>query len=385
MIKKNYSGGSLANTVISWSKSFETKDIVGGSIQTTNYFFANNELVAMKKPDNSMRYFHSDHLGSTTVITDQSGNLVEETEFGPWGEVIDGGTESKYQFTGQEKDSETGLNYMNARYYSADLKRFTQPDTIVQDPYDPQMLNRYAYARNNPLRYTDPSGNVVSCNKNGCSSSYLPTPKPKAPPTTYQQFTNNIPKPSPQNQPSKQSTSNNGGSSSGGGNTNNNPIAAVAGVVGAAAGSLARQNYINGYAFQNAVNVANGFVKNTQGLGAAYGNRIPDILDHEQKIIGECKAVGYICNTQQLKDMIRFAGDNGYKFTLYNNGGNLSQPIQDSINDLKNAGTGAVGSMIPFAVGASTAAPAALDAVPLFINTGIIYPYYSNYENSQQI
>ena len=65
-----------------------------------------------------------------------------------------------YKFTGKERDSTTGLYFYEARYYDPDLGRFISPDTIVQDPLDPQSMNRYAYARNNPILYTDPSGNI---------------------------------------------------------------------------------------------------------------------------------------------------------------------------------------------------------------------------------
>jgi len=51
-----------------------------------------------------------------------------------------------------------GLTFYNARYYDPGLGRFTQPDTLVPNPGDPQSLNRYSYAGNNPLRYVDPSG-----------------------------------------------------------------------------------------------------------------------------------------------------------------------------------------------------------------------------------
>jgi hypothetical protein len=50
------------------------------------------------------------------------------------------------------------LYYYGARYYDATIGRFISADTIVQSPFDPQSLNRYAYCRNNPLRYTDPTG-----------------------------------------------------------------------------------------------------------------------------------------------------------------------------------------------------------------------------------
>lgn len=103
-------------------------------------------------------YYHNDHLGSASVITDENGDVLEETTYDPWGSIETGGTTSKFLYTGQEYDAETGLNYYNARYYSADLRRFTQPDNYIQDIYNPQMLNRYSYTLNNPLRYTDPSG-----------------------------------------------------------------------------------------------------------------------------------------------------------------------------------------------------------------------------------
>jgi len=59
--------------------------------------------------------------------------------------------------TGKEDDG-TGLYYYGARYYDPEIGRFTQPDSYVQAPFDPQSLNRYAYCRNNPLIYIDPTG-----------------------------------------------------------------------------------------------------------------------------------------------------------------------------------------------------------------------------------
>jgi RHS repeat-associated protein len=56
-----------------------------------------------------------------------------------------------------------GLMFYNARWYDPYLNHFTQPDTIVPDPYNSQSWDRYAYALNNPLRYTDPTGHDVDC------------------------------------------------------------------------------------------------------------------------------------------------------------------------------------------------------------------------------
>jgi uncharacterized protein RhaS with RHS repeats len=69
-------------------------------------------------PDGSKYYYHNDHLGSTAVLTNQSGLLVEGTTYDPWGKVKAGGVLSKFQYTGQEKDTESGLNYYNARFYA---------------------------------------------------------------------------------------------------------------------------------------------------------------------------------------------------------------------------------------------------------------------------
>lgn len=65
-----------------------------------------------------------------------------------------------YKYTDQELDNETGLYNYNARLYDAEIGRFISPDSIVQNYTDPQTLNRYSYARNSPLLYTDPSGHI---------------------------------------------------------------------------------------------------------------------------------------------------------------------------------------------------------------------------------
>jgi len=161
IVKKEYENGTLKHTIYSPTDEYETKKLPDGTTQNTTYYKVNDEVVAKKNPDGSINYIHNDHLGSTSVLTNQSGQMVEKTTYEPYGEVKAGGTKSKFQYTGQEKDQETGLNYYDARYYDPHTHRFTQPDTLLPDIYDPQQLNRYAYVRNNPLKYTDPSGNFL--------------------------------------------------------------------------------------------------------------------------------------------------------------------------------------------------------------------------------
>jgi len=87
MVKKNYLAGTQVNTVTSWSDSFETKAIVGGATENTSYYFVNGELLSKKDKDGNRFYFHNDHLGSTGVMTNSSGTVVEQTEYDPWGDV----------------------------------------------------------------------------------------------------------------------------------------------------------------------------------------------------------------------------------------------------------------------------------------------------------
>ncbi|GEM_PF-4992714 len=104
-------------------------------------------------------YYHSDHLGSSSVITDAAGNQASHYEYTPYGSVAqtEGIDSTQYKFTGKELDN-TGLYFYGARYYDPVIGRFITADTIVQAPYDPQSLNRYSYCRNNPINYVDPSG-----------------------------------------------------------------------------------------------------------------------------------------------------------------------------------------------------------------------------------
>ncbi len=111
--------------------------------------------------DGERYFYHNDHLGSTTLVTNSTGGKHEQVRYLPFGSTLAGSSESKFMYTSQEQDRETSLYYYGARYYNPDLRRFAQPDGIIQDVYDPQSLNRYSYVRNNPLRYTDPTGNYL--------------------------------------------------------------------------------------------------------------------------------------------------------------------------------------------------------------------------------
>jgi RHS repeat-associated protein len=72
-----------------------------------------------------------------------------------------GGDTNRTKFTGYERDTETGLDFTQARYFSSAQGRFTSPDTLLGSLANPQTLNRYAYVGNNPLNSSDPTGHLA--------------------------------------------------------------------------------------------------------------------------------------------------------------------------------------------------------------------------------
>jgi RHS repeat-associated protein len=123
------------------------------------YYYAGGVRVAMRTGEQTY-YLLSDHLGSTNVTANSSGAQISKLLYKPWGETrySTGSTPTTWRFTGQREDATIGLYFYNARYLDPQLGRFTQADTIVPEPGNPQALNRYAYVLNNPVRYTDPTG-----------------------------------------------------------------------------------------------------------------------------------------------------------------------------------------------------------------------------------
>jgi RHS repeat-associated protein len=115
----------------------------------------------------TQRYWHRDHLGSTTVNSDETGAEVGRYRYDPWGKPLSGnltanavGTGNR-GFTGHEH-LVGGLIHMNGPLlpnpYDPVLGRFLSADIVVQMPHNVQSYNRYSYVLNNPLSYTDPSG-----------------------------------------------------------------------------------------------------------------------------------------------------------------------------------------------------------------------------------
>ena len=101
--------------------------------------------------------FHlGDHLGSSNVVVDDTGALTNREEFTPYGETSFGSfARKRYRFTGKERDEESGLCYMGARYFTPWTSRFASVDPH-HESY--QNWSGFCYALANPLRFTDPDG-----------------------------------------------------------------------------------------------------------------------------------------------------------------------------------------------------------------------------------
>ncbi|MBM3282902.1 RHS repeat-associated core domain-containing protein [Candidatus Gottesmanbacteria bacterium] len=149
-------------------------------ITTTRYYFANGKRIAQRKTvqnqesrimNQELTFIHSDHLSSSTLFTDSQGNPSASSGQGktnslltyyPYGEERQGwdlpiansqqSTPTNHLYTDQIKDPETDLYYYNARYYDPTIGLFISADTAGDK------LNKYAYANNNPLIYSDPTG-----------------------------------------------------------------------------------------------------------------------------------------------------------------------------------------------------------------------------------
>jgi len=141
------------------------------------YMFFNGRLASLG--NTGLAYYFSDHLGSSSVITNGTGTIQDESDYYPFGgeRVITSATGQRYKFTGKERDTESGLDMFGARYYASSLGRFMQTDPKAKSAHmlNPQSWNRYAYTLNNPLKYVDPDGMdvVLAANLSAKDRAYI--------------------------------------------------------------------------------------------------------------------------------------------------------------------------------------------------------------------
>jgi RHS repeat-associated protein len=104
-------------------------------------------------------YYHTDALGTPVAVTDASGNVVERSEYEPYGSLLNRPLTDGPGYTGHVMDAATGLTYMQQRYYDPSIGAMLSVDPVTA--YDSNYLshfNRYSYGNNNPYKFTDPDG-----------------------------------------------------------------------------------------------------------------------------------------------------------------------------------------------------------------------------------
>jgi RHS repeat-associated protein len=124
---------------------------------STKHVYANGLQVA-SITTSTVSFLHQDELGSTRLVTGSGSSPAFSSDYLPYGVQYGSSGTEEFMYTGQLYDAATGLYYFNARFYDPSTGRFLTVDPLGGVQADPQSLNGYAYARDNPLAIVDPSG-----------------------------------------------------------------------------------------------------------------------------------------------------------------------------------------------------------------------------------
>ena len=131
------------------------------------YPILTKDTTNLDKRVSDIYYYHPDHLGSATWITNSSRVPVEFIHYMPFGELWYNQQASAYnerfKFTGKERDAETGYDYFGARYYSSALPMWLSVDPLSDDYPN---ITPYAYCSWNPVKYVDPTGEWIAVTSN---------------------------------------------------------------------------------------------------------------------------------------------------------------------------------------------------------------------------
>ena len=130
----------------------------------TWFYYLTNDILYVKKDgaQDSVYYMCRDNLGSIMKLVGANGHVAFDATYDAWGRQTVNCNQLNFfrGYTGHEMLTDFNLINMNGRMYDPLLGRFLSPDNYVQFPYDSQNFNRYSYCLNNPLKYTDPSGEL---------------------------------------------------------------------------------------------------------------------------------------------------------------------------------------------------------------------------------
>jgi RHS repeat-associated protein len=138
------------------SKVLVTKNVTNS---TSSFYVYGAGMVSQGgAAGNTRQYYLDDGLGNVRYVTDSAGATLQAYTYDPYGNPVAGTNLSNYTYQGQQKDYETGLTYLRARYYDPTTGRFISKDPVPGTLNSPQGQNGYSYAHNDPVNQTDPSG-----------------------------------------------------------------------------------------------------------------------------------------------------------------------------------------------------------------------------------
>lgn len=158
-IRKKYTGISETLKEVRYSLHIKDDD----QRICIDHYYTLTDDTSVTTSTHYLRYQHGNHLGSSSLETNASGDLLSYEEYFPYGGTSfttgDSAVEvsrKEFRFSGKERDDTTGLYYFGARYYCPWLGRWLNPDSAG----DVDGLNLYAYGKGNPLTFVDPNGNL---------------------------------------------------------------------------------------------------------------------------------------------------------------------------------------------------------------------------------
>jgi RHS repeat-associated protein len=160
--RRVYKSGAAISNPVSYVYDVSGKVMaVYNPTWATGYVYLAGQLLAEYQASTTYFVF-SDHLGSSRVLTGVNQSVAQNLDYYPFGQLnsTDSGV-TTIEFTGDEYDTETGVEHTQFRQYAPAQGRWLTPDPAgfsAVDPTNPQSWNRYTYALNNPLRFLDPSG-----------------------------------------------------------------------------------------------------------------------------------------------------------------------------------------------------------------------------------
>lgn len=293
------------------------------------------------------RYQHTDALGSPVLVTD-GGRVIQgvRTEYEPYGQILAGGVADRPNYTGHVADAQTGMDYMQQRYYDPTIGRFLSVDPVTATSVGGN-FNRYWYANDNPYRFIDPDGRCTGShieNKDGTCASSGGFTTMSGPQGSTKSQNRNVQR---ANQSSERTWVDRNIRErnwfTGEGSLTdveslvdsvlppllNSPEGALAGGLKfTGAGLLAVRLGIAG---EDAVRAAYAI----GGREFIYINgrlRLPDGLNRVAGTINEVKNVSYQAYTRQLRDYVDYARANGLQFNLFvRPGAQLSAPLEAAI------------------------------------------------------